>query len=53
MLNASQDGMKPLAKSERMIVHVSNICKLVLFATKVYASVASRSLAIIVSTYRL
>ncbi|KAL5175974.1 Metal tolerance protein 10 [Glycine soja] len=50
MLNVSQDEMKQLAKSERMAVHVSNMCNLVLFAAKVYASVASRSLAVIAST---
>lgn len=42
--------MKQLAKSERMAVHVSNITNLVLFVAKVYASVASRSLAVIAST---
>ncbi|QCD96198.1 metal tolerance protein 10-like [Vigna unguiculata] len=46
----SEDEMKQLAKSERMAVHVSNICNLVLFAAKVYASIASRSLAVIAST---
>ncbi|XP_047155741.1 metal tolerance protein 10-like [Vigna umbellata] len=46
----SQDEMKQLAKSERMAVHVSNMCNLVLFAAKVYASIASRSLAVIAST---
>ena len=50
MLNVSQDEMKQLAKSERMAVHVSNMCNLVLFAAKVYASIASRSLAVIAST---
>ncbi|KAH1237422.1 Metal tolerance protein 10 [Glycine max] len=46
----TEDEMKQLAKSERMAVHVSNMCNLVLFAAKVYASVASRSLAVIAST---
>ena len=42
--------MKQLARSERMAVHVSNIANLVLFAAKVYASIASKSLAVIAST---
>ncbi|KAL2331006.1 hypothetical protein Fmac_018587 [Flemingia macrophylla] len=46
----TEDEMKQLAKSERMAVHVSNICNLLLFVAKVYASVASRSLAVIAST---
>lgn len=50
MLIVSQDEMKQLAKGERMAVHASNICNLVLFAAKVYASIASRSLAVIAST---
>ncbi|BAT93143.1 Metal tolerance protein [Vigna angularis] len=46
----TEDEMKQLAKSERMAIHVSNICNVVLFAAKVYASIASRSLAVIAST---
>ncbi|KAH0986262.1 hypothetical protein GBA52_013439 [Prunus armeniaca] len=46
----TEDQMKQLAKSERMAVHVSNIANLVLFAAKVYASIMSRSLAVIAST---
>ncbi|ESW21185.1 hypothetical protein PHAVU_005G049300 [Phaseolus vulgaris] len=46
----SEDEMKQLAKSERMAIHASNICNLVLFVAKVYASIASRSLAVIAST---
>ncbi|GAU48532.1 hypothetical protein TSUD_98650 [Trifolium subterraneum] len=42
--------MKQLAKSERMAVHISNACNLVLFAAKVFASIESRSLAVIAST---
>ncbi|GER52782.1 cation efflux family protein [Striga asiatica] len=41
----TEDEMKQLAKSERMAVHVSNVANLFLFIAKVYASVASRSLA--------
>ncbi|BFG28652.1 hypothetical protein CerSpe_149260 [Prunus speciosa] len=46
----TEDQMKQLAKSERMAVNVSNIANLVLFAAKVYASIMSRSLAVIAST---
>ena len=46
----TEDEMKQLAKSERMAVHISNITNLVLFAAKVYASIMSRSLAVIAST---
>ncbi|CAJ1958199.1 unnamed protein product [Sphenostylis stenocarpa] len=46
----TEDEMEKLAKSERMAVHASNICNLVLFAAKFYASIASRSLAVIAST---
>ncbi|KAL5076322.1 hypothetical protein RYX36_015306, partial [Vicia faba] len=35
----TEDEMKQLAKSERMAVHVSNACNLVLFAAKVFASI--------------
>ncbi|KAB2601865.1 metal tolerance protein 10-like [Pyrus ussuriensis x Pyrus communis] len=46
----TEDQMKQLAKSERMAVHASNVANLVLFAAKVYASIMSRSLAVIAST---
>ncbi|KAI3456660.1 hypothetical protein Pfo_013323 [Paulownia fortunei] len=46
----TEDEMKQLARSERMAVHVSNIANLFLFMAKVYASVESRSLAVIAST---
>ncbi|XP_061336716.1 metal tolerance protein 10-like [Gastrolobium bilobum] len=46
----TEDEMKQLAKSERMAVYVSNACNLVLFAAKVFASIESRSLAVIAST---
>lgn len=42
--------MSQLARSERMAIHASNIANVVLFAAKVYASVESRSLAVIAST---
>ncbi|KAK8527007.1 hypothetical protein V6N13_084878 [Hibiscus sabdariffa] len=46
----TEDEMAQLARSERMAIHVSNIANMVLFASKVYASIASRSLAVIAST---
>lgn len=42
--------MDQLARSERMAIHASNIANVVLFVAKVYASVESRSLAVIAST---
>ncbi|KAI4333272.1 hypothetical protein L6164_018104 [Bauhinia variegata] len=46
----SENEMKLLAKSERMAVNISNVANLVLFAAKVYASIESKSLAVIAST---
>ncbi|KAJ0043819.1 hypothetical protein Pint_18097 [Pistacia integerrima] len=46
----TEDEMKQLAKSERLAVHISNVTNLVLFMAKVYASIESRSLAVIAST---
>ncbi|XP_062168818.1 metal tolerance protein 10-like isoform X3 [Alnus glutinosa] len=46
----TEDEMKQLVKSEKMAVYVSNIANLVLFVAKVYASIQSRSLAVIAST---
>ncbi|XP_050233896.1 metal tolerance protein 10 isoform X3 [Mercurialis annua] len=48
--SATEDEMKQLAKSERMAVHISNAANLLLFAAKVFASMESRSLAVIAST---
>ncbi|KAF3524847.1 hypothetical protein F2Q69_00051813 [Brassica cretica] len=45
----TEEEMKKLAKSERLAVHISNAVNLVLFVAKVYASVESRSLAVIAS----
>ena len=39
--------MKQLARSERMAIHASNMANLVLFGAKVFASIESRSLAVI------
>lgn len=47
----TEDEMKDLAKSERMAINISNIANLVLFALKVYASIESRSMAVIASTF--
>ncbi|KAD4178710.1 hypothetical protein R6Q59_022330 [Mikania micrantha] len=46
----TEDETKNLAKSERMAIMVSNVANLVLFIAKVYASIESRSLAVIAST---
>ncbi|XP_010260638.1 PREDICTED: metal tolerance protein 10-like isoform X2 [Nelumbo nucifera] len=46
----TEDEQQQLARSERMAVHASNIANIVLFMAKVYASVESRSLAVIAST---
>ncbi|CAK7326052.1 unnamed protein product [Dovyalis caffra] len=48
--NPTEDEMKQLAKSERLAVHISNAANFLLFAAKVYASVESKSLAVIAST---
>lgn len=42
--------MEQLARSERVAIYASNVANLVLFLAKVYASVESRSLAVIAST---
>ncbi|KAF2546650.1 hypothetical protein F2Q70_00020010 [Brassica cretica] len=46
----TEEEMKKLAKSERLAVHISNATNLVLFIAKVYASMESRSMAVIAST---
>ncbi|XP_047337812.1 metal tolerance protein 9-like [Impatiens glandulifera] len=46
----TDDEMKQLAKNERMAIIASNIANMVLFIAKVYASIQSRSLAVIAST---
>ena len=42
--------MTQLARSERIAIYASNAANLVLFLAKVYASIQSRSLAVIAST---
>ncbi|GMY33166.1 metal tolerance protein 9-like [Fagus crenata] len=46
----TEDEMQQLVKSERIAIHISNIANVVLFALKLYASIESRSLAVIAST---
>ncbi|CAI9773205.1 unnamed protein product [Fraxinus pennsylvanica] len=46
----TEDERKQVARRERMAIYASNIANLVLFIAKVYASVESRSLAVIAST---
>ncbi|KAJ0100576.1 hypothetical protein Patl1_20782 [Pistacia atlantica] len=46
----TEDEMKQIARSERVAIYASNVANLVLFLAKVYASVESRSLAVIAST---
>ncbi|KAL6998866.1 Metal tolerance protein 10 [Sarracenia purpurea var. burkii] len=48
--NLTEDEMKQLARSERTAIRVSNIANLVLFIAKIYASLQSRSLAVMAST---
>ena len=45
-----QDEVKQLAKGERLAIHISNVANVILFAAKIYASIESRSLAVIAST---
>uniref|UniRef100_A0A7N2LL97 Uncharacterized protein n=2 Tax=Quercus lobata TaxID=97700 RepID=A0A7N2LL97_QUELO len=47
--NLTEDEMKQLAKSVRMAIYVTNIANIVLFAAKVFASIESKSLAVIAS----
>uniref|UniRef100_M1ASG8 Cation diffusion facilitator 9 n=1 Tax=Solanum tuberosum TaxID=4113 RepID=M1ASG8_SOLTU len=46
----TEEEMKQLAKSERMAIHLSNMANVILFIAKIYASVQSKSLAVIAST---
>ncbi|CAM8948890.1 unnamed protein product [Rhodiola kirilowii] len=46
----TEEDEKKQAKSDRRAIHISNVVNLVLFVAKVYASIASRSLAVIAST---
>ncbi|XP_020251886.1 metal tolerance protein 10 isoform X2 [Asparagus officinalis] len=47
----TEDELRDLAKSERMAINISNIANFFLFALKVYASIESKSLAVIASTF--
>ncbi|KAF3792467.1 Cation-efflux pump [Nymphaea thermarum] len=44
------DELRDLARSERLAVHASNVANVVLFIAKIYASIESKSLAVIAST---
>ncbi|KAG9438998.1 hypothetical protein H6P81_019163 [Aristolochia fimbriata] len=46
----TEEQMDKLAKRETMAIRVSNFANLILFVAKVYASIESRSLAVIAST---
>ncbi|XP_031490288.1 metal tolerance protein 10-like [Nymphaea colorata] len=46
----TEDELRELARSERLAIHASNVANVVLFIAKVYASVESKSLAVIAST---
>ncbi|XVF49802.1 hypothetical protein PTKIN_Ptkin04bG0045000 [Pterospermum kingtungense] len=46
----TEEDEKQLARSERVAIYASNVANLVLFLAKVYASVESRSIAVIAST---
>ncbi|KAF9674475.1 hypothetical protein SADUNF_Sadunf10G0131000 [Salix dunnii] len=46
----TENEMKQLAKSEKFAIYASNVANMVLFVAKVYASVESRSMAVIAST---
>ncbi|KAK6934748.1 Cation efflux protein [Dillenia turbinata] len=46
----TEDEVKQLARRERLAIRMSNVANIVLFVAKVYASVESRSMAVIAST---
>ncbi|KAK7257250.1 hypothetical protein RIF29_31092 [Crotalaria pallida] len=48
--NLTEEEMKQLERGEKVAIYASNIGNMVLFAAKVYASIQSRSLAVIAST---
>ncbi|XP_058783524.1 metal tolerance protein 10-like [Vicia villosa] len=48
--NLTEDEMKKLERNEKVAIYLSNIGNMVLFVAKVYASIQSRSLAVIAST---
>lgn len=45
-----QEEANQVARTERIAIYASNIANIVIFVAKVYASVESRSLAVIAST---
>lgn len=46
----TEDELAQVARHERIAINISNMANLVLFIAKVYASISSRSLAVIAST---
>ncbi|XP_027360399.1 metal tolerance protein 10-like [Abrus precatorius] len=48
--NLTEDELKELERGEKVAIYASNIGNMVLFVAKVYASIESRSLAVIAST---
>ncbi|KAJ8763077.1 hypothetical protein K2173_023282 [Erythroxylum novogranatense] len=46
----TEEEMKQLARNEKLAIHVSNVANFLLFIAKVYASVESKSMAVIAST---
>ncbi|WJX38958.1 Metal tolerance protein 10 [Trifolium repens] len=48
--NLTEDEMKQLERNEKVAIYLSNIGNMILFVAKVYASIQSRSLAVIAST---
>ncbi|KAL4179124.1 hypothetical protein AMTRI_Chr13g85750 [Amborella trichopoda] len=46
----TEEQSKKLARSERTAVHISNAANVILFTAKIYASIESKSLAVIAST---
>ncbi|CAJ2668615.1 metal tolerance protein 10-like [Trifolium pratense] len=48
--NLTEDELKQLERNEKVAIYLSNIGNMILFVAKVYASIQSRSLAVIAST---
>ncbi|XP_040985636.1 metal tolerance protein 10-like isoform X1 [Juglans microcarpa x Juglans regia] len=48
--SSTEEEAEQVARSERMAIYASNIANMVIFVAKVYASVESKSLAVIAST---
>ncbi|GLJ08312.1 hypothetical protein SUGI_0086310 [Cryptomeria japonica] len=50
LLGMSEEDRQKVARSERTAIRISNLANVVLFALKIYATISSRSLAILAST---